>query len=146
MIDRVELDVVDQLADVGHLDDGDAVRLEQRRDAGDEVVRVRDVRQHVVGVDDVGPAAARHELLGQAAAEEVLDRLHAPRAGRGRGPGVGSMPSTGTPAAGVVLQQVAVVARELDDEARRGRARARAGAPRHSAPALCTTASVNDEK
>ncbi len=66
MVDRVELAVVDQVLHVRRLDDGDAVVLQQRRDARDDAVEVGDVGQHVVGVNDVGALAVRRELLRRA--------------------------------------------------------------------------------
>ncbi len=57
VVDGVELAVVDEILDVRHLDDCNAVVLEQARDAAHEAVGVGHVGEDVVGVDDVGPLA-----------------------------------------------------------------------------------------
>ena len=86
------------------------------RKAGDEIVDVRHVREHVVGRDEVGLLAlARQAPRPSATPKNSLDdrdALRAPprrcwRSARRR---------QGMPAPDV-LQQVAVVGRDLDDEA-----------------------------
>ena len=117
VIDRVELAVVDQVAHVVHLDHGDAVVLEQRRDSVDESVRVRDVREHVVGMHDIGPAALGDELCRQLTAEELLPRVDAFVPRSRRRPRRRLDPEHLDSGSHVVLQQIAVVARELDHKA-----------------------------
>ena len=99
VVDRVELAVVDQVADIGRLDHRHAVVLEQRRDAGDEAVGVRHVRQDVVGVDDVGPAALGDQLAASSRPKNACSVSMPLSRAASTGPGAGSMPSTGMPAA-----------------------------------------------
>ena len=118
MVDRVELELLDQPDEVRHLDRDDAVRGEHELDAGDEVVELRDLREHVVRDDEVGAAPFRHERGGQPRVEEVDDRLDAPRACRRSTTfAAGSTPSAGIPACHEVLEQVAVVRGELEHKA-----------------------------
>ena len=92
----------------------------------DEVVEVGHLGQHVVADDEVGRAARR--------ATSSLGAARAPKNSRQRRDAAlaraasatfaaGSMPRHGMPARDEVLQQVAVVAGELDDEAVRRRGR-----------------------
>ena len=72
-----------------------------------------------VGLPALGDAASRRARV----AEELDERRDAAFAAASATFAAGSMPSTGTPRCDEVLQQVAVVAGELDDEAVRRRAR-----------------------
>ena len=118
MVDRVELDALDEPDDVRELERRHALRVEQDRDPGHEVVEVRDLGQDVVADDEVGVPALAHQALGEVAAEELRQRRHAARL-RGRGHVVRGLHAEDGHAAGhEVLEQVAVVARQLDDEAR----------------------------
>ena len=72
------------------------------------------MRQHVVGVDDVGLLAFRGELLREVATEEILQRLDAAFARRGDRARGGIDAEHGNALLPVILQEVAVVARELD--------------------------------
>ena len=67
---------------------------------------------------DIGLLAFGRELAGQIEVKKAMHRVDADRASPPRpGAFAGSMPSTVMPASTIVLQQVAVVARELDDQA-----------------------------
>ena len=96
------------------------------RHAGDEVVEVGHLGQHVVADDEVGLLALRDELPSASSRAEELDRASARPCSIATLAtlAAGSMPSTGTPSGKKVLQQVAVVAGELDDEAVRAEAEA----------------------
>ena len=53
MIDGVELALLDQVDNVRRLDHGDTRGLQQCLDAVDETVQVSDVREHIVGQEDI---------------------------------------------------------------------------------------------
>ena len=95
--------------------------------AGDEVVEVGHLRQHVVADDEVGLLALGGQLLRRASRRRTRTSVGTPLldAPTSATLAAGSMPSTGTPARHEVLQQVAVVAGELDDEAVGARGRSR---------------------
>jgi hypothetical protein len=57
VVDRVELHLADEVEEMRELDRQHARRLEHAGEAGDEVVEVGHVRQHVVGDHEVGRAA-----------------------------------------------------------------------------------------
>ncbi len=117
VVDGVELDVIDQIDNVGALDDGHAGRLQHGFDAGDEAVEVGHVGQDVVGQEDVGRLALVYQLRRQVAGEEGDHRRDARLAGgRGRGDRRVDAQHGDTPV-GEVLQQVAVVAGGFHDQA-----------------------------
>ncbi len=90
------------------------------RDAGDEAVEVGDVRQHVVGVDHVGALALRaRSARGERLAEELDDRVGCRFASATCGDVARRLDAEHRHAGLlVVLQQVAVVAGDLDHQAR----------------------------
>ena len=117
MIDRVELVVLDEPQQVRHLDRHHALGRKQRLHAADEVVQIRHVRHHVVGDQQVRPAALGHQPGCQLAAEELHDRVD-PSLLRHRGHVGGGLDAERRDAAlDNVLQQIAVVAGELHHEA-----------------------------
>ncbi len=119
VVDRVELDVIDEVAHVRVLDHDDAVVGEERGDAGHHVVEAGNVGHDVVGDDDVGALALGDELGRELGTEEPGERGNTGRV-RGRGLiGRGVDAEHRHAELGEVLQQVTVVARDLDDEARR---------------------------
>jgi len=77
MIDRIELILTHQIEQIGKFESGDARRLEQRGDAGNEIVDVRNMRQHVVGDDEVRLPALAGKLGRKPLAEEGLDDVDA---------------------------------------------------------------------
>ena len=117
VVDGVELEPLHQLAQVGRLDNGDAARLEDAGDAGHEAVEIGYVGDDVVGMDHVGRPATAGQLVGQVAGEELGQGGHAAGCRHfGDVPGrVDAQDRHAGP--GVVLQQVAVVAGQLDDQA-----------------------------
>ena len=97
MVDRVVLEVLDELREVRELERRRPVRPEKRRDAGDEVVDVGHLGEDVVPEHEVGRAS----LLGQAPAESAPKNsvsVGTPRATAASATfRAGSMPSTGMP-------------------------------------------------
>ena len=90
---------------------------QHRCHAGDEVVEVGDVGEDVVGDQQVGAAALGHEPGGELAAEELDDGLDAPLPGDLGDVGGGLDAERRDAALDEVLEQVAVVAGELDHQA-----------------------------
>ena len=117
VIDRVELAVFDEVANVGVLDRDDPVVGDKGPHARDEAVEVGHVGHDVVRDDHVGPEPFRPEPLGQLDAEELAQRRDPLRL-RGVGLiGRGVDAEHADPALGEVPEQVAVVAGDLHDEA-----------------------------
>ena len=118
VVDRVELDALDQLPHVGNLDDNDAIVFEHNAHARDDAVEVRDVREHVVGVYHVGAPALLPELRRQPLPEEGADCGHA-AVQLCHGSDVRSRVDAKHRNAmgGVELEQVAVVAADFDHQA-----------------------------
>src|SRR5688572_26753534 len=58
VVDVVELVAEEEVRYVLELDEGGSIRREKVADAAEEIVKVRDVSDHVVRDDEVGPALA----------------------------------------------------------------------------------------
>ncbi len=115
VVDRVELVLGDQPKQVRHLDRDDPLWLQEDLQALDEVEQPRYVREHVVARDEVGLDTARAEPLRCFGAEEGHLRGNPLVDGRLRDVG-GRLDAQDRHAVGLeVLQEVAVVARDLDD-------------------------------
>ena len=117
VVDGVELDVLHEVASVGELEGDPTARLQQRGETGDEAVDVRHVGEDVVAEDEVRLPALRRQFRGELASEE-------PREGRDTGGHGdlgdvrGRLDAEARHAGGdEVLQQIAVVAGDLDHEA-----------------------------
>ena len=118
MVDGVELAVIDEVLHVGNLDHGHAPRLEQLRDALHHPVEVGHVGEDVVGVDHVGALAERGQVAGDLGAEELTESGDAPLVAGHPGDVRGRLDAEHRDAlVMVVLEQVAVVARDLDHQA-----------------------------
>lgn len=65
MVNGIKLAMFDQILNIGNLDDGQAVLLQQGADAFNQPVAVRDVRQDIVGDDDVRPFPFVPQSLGE---------------------------------------------------------------------------------
>src|SRR6266540_971044 len=119
VVDGVELEPGDHLAEVGHLDDRRAALLEQHGEPRDEAVQVGHVREHVVRVDHVGALALGDELAREVDPEELRDRGDAALHRYLRDVARGLDPEHRDGRSLVVLEQVPVIARHLDREAPR---------------------------
>ena len=116
VIDRVELAPADHLADVRDLDEAEPLRRQDRAQAGGEAVDVGHVGHHVVGMDDGGRLALGDQPLGEVLAEELRDGGD-PSLARDDCDVLGGLDAEDLdPDIAVVLQEVPVVARDLDDE------------------------------
>ena len=107
---------IDEVPHARVLDGDQPVVGEQVRHAGNEVVRVRNVGHHVVGDDHVGGPTLGAQPLCCAQAEELLERLDPDVAGRLGLPRSGIESDGGDAFVDEVLEQVAVVARNFDDQ------------------------------
>ncbi len=117
VVDRVVLEVLDELRKVRELEGRGPVGREERGDARGEVVDVGHLREHVVPEDEIGVAAFAREPGPELRAEELGDGLHAARDRR-----LGDVqrrldPEHRDALREEVLQEISVVRRELDDEA-----------------------------
>src|SRR5690349_6526454 len=93
-------------------------RLQQDREPGNEIVELRHVREHVVADDQVGADAALRQLYGRFAAEEADLRRNA-RGHRRAGDVGGRLDAQYRDAQRLeVLEQITVVAGDLDHLAR----------------------------
>ena len=101
--------------------------------AGDEVVELRHLRQNVVGGDQVRVAMLGDDLSCGFGAEERRQRGDAAGASRFRHVGGGLDTKHPLTELEKMLQEVAVVAAELDDEAVRPEDRAAPSSSRNSA-------------
>ncbi len=113
VVDRVELALRDQAKQVGEFHRDGAARLQQDRQACDEIVEVRHVRQHIVGADQVGlPALSNKPSCGRHAEERNICR-HALAHGD-KGDVRGRLHAQhGDATLAEILQQVAIVARQF---------------------------------
>src|SRR5207245_10649074 len=117
VIKGVELQRLHHGFDVRDLDDGHAAGLQHSCDGGDETVEVADMREHVVGVNDVRQRAFAMQLIGNLGAEEPGEGVDSALACRLRDVGGGLDPQHRYSGVAVELRQVAVVACQLDDQA-----------------------------
>ena len=117
VVDRVELIFGYQPLDVWELEGDDAFRLEKDLHSSHEIVEVRHLRQDVVANDEVGSKAFGHHLKCQANAKEVDYGWHALLERDARNVGRRLYAQHGNSERQEMLQQVAVVAGELDRQA-----------------------------
>ena len=127
MIDGVELALGNEPHQVRELERGHAVRFEHISKAGDEVVDVGHVGEHVVGRGEIGGAAFCGQPLPEFAAEECFPHFDALCSRHLRSAGGGLDAQTRNALGLHVLQQIAVVGRDLDHQ----RGRAELEAPGH---------------
>jgi hypothetical protein len=117
VVDRVEEVRLDELHQVRELDRRRSLLREEGLHARDEVVQVRRLGEHVVGDDQVRRLRFLHELARRLLPEEGDAGRHSALEGcSGDVPG-GLDPERRDLPLDEVLEQVAVVARQLDDEA-----------------------------
>src|SRR6266851_544939 len=117
VVDRVELERLDHRLDVGDLDDRHAVRLQHLGDARDKTVEVAYVGEHVVGVHDIRESAFAMQLVRDLGAKEFCQSVDSALARPLRDVGGRLDPEHRHAGLLVELQQVAVIAGQLDDEA-----------------------------
>ena len=125
VVDGVELVLRDQSQQMRELEGGDTFGLQQAGEAGDEIVDVRHMRQHVVGGGEVGLPALGDQFIRQPHTEEILHDGNALGARGGGGAGGRLDAGAGNAARLNVLQQIAVIGGDFDDMAGRIQTEAR---------------------
>ena len=100
-----------------HLDGDDALRRQQMRHGGDEVIELGHLRQHIVGNDQIGVPVVGHHLPRCFGTEEGDERRNACLSRRLRHIGGGLDAKHRHAEGNEMLQQIAVIASELDHEA-----------------------------
>ena len=73
LVARIELATVNQVADVGHVDNADAIRSEQPFNPADEGIGVPIVSQDVVSVDHFRPSIIAQDSLSHQRRKEFGD-------------------------------------------------------------------------
>jgi hypothetical protein len=117
VVDGVELVLLDELLQVRELDRDDALGPEQRGDARDKAVQIGHLGEDVVADDQVGHGPLARELRSQLGAEELGERGNALVLGH-LGHVEGRLDAeNGDALLDEPLEQVAVVARDLDNQA-----------------------------
>ena len=109
VIHGIELVVGQQLQQVRELEGRHTSRLEQQCEAGDEIIDVRHMRQHVVRSHQIDLPAFSDQLGRHLPTEESFDDINTLGAGSGRRACGRLHPKTGYVSLLNVLQQVAVV-------------------------------------
>ena len=117
VVDRVVLEVLDQFREVRELERRRPRRREQGGHARDEVVDVRDLGEHVVSEDEIGRTALLRHPPAELRAEELRQCLDAARHRGLRHVQRGLDAEHRDAVREKVLEEVAVVRRDLDDEA-----------------------------
>jgi hypothetical protein len=120
VVDRVELAVFDQWAQVGDLEYGYALVHQDLGNAAHEAACIRNVCQDVVGMQDLGLDACACEFFGELLGEEGVSGLDSLLARRLDRPFGRVDAEHGDATFGIELQQVAVIARQLDHAGRLG--------------------------
>ena len=83
MIDRIEFAMLDKIEQVGNLDNENSVLLEKQRNAINEAAKICDMREDVVGEENIRPLSLLQQLLRQPQGEEGVERVDAPLERRG---------------------------------------------------------------
>ncbi len=117
MVDGVELAVIDQVLHIGRLDDGDTVVFQQRGNPSDEPVCVGNVRQNVIGMNDVRSPALRCELNCEGGSEECQQRVDSLGACDLYGTGSGIYSQHRYAVRLIILQKIAIVTGKLHHQA-----------------------------
>ena len=116
VVDGVEFELGDEIADIRCLDDGNAVGLEHLLHSADEPVGIGNVGEDVVGVDDVGEPSLRRQPPRKLLVEELDQRRNSFGRDRQLGDVRRRLDAQHRDAMLLVeLQQVSVTARHFDD-------------------------------
>ena len=117
VVDRVELRVRHQLHQVRELDADHAVAGQHLREAGDEVVDVGHVGQHVVRDDQVDRTALLAEPRCRLAAEELFECFDAQGAGSRGGARGGLDAQAWNSSRNKILEQIAIIGCNFNNQA-----------------------------
>src|SRR6516165_5215101 len=117
VIDGVELAAIDHVPDIGHLERRQAVFLQQRVDSLYEAMSISDVSEDVVTDDQIGALAVRLQLRCQLPREKRGQRGHA-CCSRSLSLFAGRIDAEHRHSFyHEILEEVAIIARQLDDQA-----------------------------
>ena len=119
VIDRVELVLLDQLQQVGEFHRDHATRLEQDLHSRNKVIDVGHVRKDVVSKQQVGLAKSLRHLPRRGNSKELDCRTNSLLLRDQRHVCRRLDPEHGNAGSDEMLQQISVVARNLDDQAAR---------------------------
>ncbi len=118
VIDGVELELGDQVADIWRFDHGNTIRLEHLLDPADKLIGIGNVGEHVVGVYDIGKLPLCGESSSKILIEELDQRWNPFRRDSELGDvGGGFDAENRNPLRLVELQQISIIACHLDDQA-----------------------------
>ena len=112
MIYSIELAVLNEIEQVGRLDNENSVIVQEKPSAFDKPVEIRHMGEDVIGGKNVRPFPPRE--VDAPTRKERVERVD-PRFGAAEGPLAGSIPRTGMPR-NKVSQQVAIVRSGFDDK------------------------------
>ena len=121
VVDGVKLVFRDQALKMRHLDGDDALRRQQVRHAGDEVVELRHLCQHIVGDDQIGVPPVGHHFSRGFGIEEGDECRNACLSRGFRHIGSGFDAKNRHAEFNEMLQQITVIAAQFDDEAIRSK-------------------------
>ena len=119
VVDGVELGVLDEVHAVRTLENDATAGAQEAREPGDEVIGGRRVGEDVVAENEIGLTIFGGETGGEVCAEEFDERFDAFLASDFSDVGGGFDAETGHAEADEILQQIAVIAGDLDDAAGR---------------------------
>ncbi len=115
VVDRVELEPIDEIDQVRDLDGNQASSAGEERQRIDEPVSIGNVGEHVVRDHEVGVAVALRRVHVRRQRREMMSTVSMPlRRATAATFSAGSIPSDRMPSCGEVLEEVAVVARGFD--------------------------------
>ncbi len=118
VVDRVEFHMIDEIHHIGHFNDSQAILLQDRMDAGNKAIQIRDVGQDIVGQKDIGLLAfVRSVSSARSWPKKVIIVGMPASCAAVAGALAGSMPCTGMPLLSEILQHIAVVAGRFHDQA-----------------------------
>ena len=119
VVDRVELGILDQPRQMRELHRQDTVLRQQMREAGDEIVEIGNMGQHIVAEQKVRPGSLVPQRFCEVETEKCGQGRHPVRLGCFRDVGGRLDAEDGDAGLDEMLQQVTVVAGDFDDRARR---------------------------
>src|SRR5919198_2003709 len=117
VVDGVELVLAHELKKVRELDRDDAAWLEDDAQPLDKIIEIWNLSENVRAADEVGLSPCRAQLESRFLAEELDECRYPLRHSHPRNVGRGLDAQYRDPHRDEVLEQIAVIARDLDDEA-----------------------------
>src|SRR3989338_1616100 len=124
VVDGVKFCVVNHCFDIMILYHGHAVRFEKFCYARYDTMQVRDMRDHIMRVDDISQLSFRCKLLCERDIEEFGDSVNTARDGDFRDIASGLYPKHLDSSRFIILEQISVVACDFNHTALAGQMRA----------------------